>query len=469
MSNVQITQLPVATSLNGTEEVEIVQAGVSVRTTTSDIAGLQAGPTGATGPVGPTGPTGPTGSQGVTGTPGVGGALGYYGSFFDTTDQTGSLTAVAINIGSTAEANGVTLSNSTRVNFTNAGTYSITFSIQFTNSDNNIIHTADVWLRKNNSNLADTSSKFDIPGQHSGVIGATIGTVNFVLTLAANDYIELYWIVDSTQVKIDTIAATGSIPRTPGVILTATQVMYTQVGPTGVTGTTGPTGSTGATGATGPTGPTGITGPAGVTGATGVTGPSGPSGPTGIQGPTGATGATGATGPSGATGNTGATGPVGATGPAGGPTGATGPVGATGPTGATGATGAIGATGPTGGVTAAIGYTIDGGGDPITTGVAGVGLRIPFACTINNWTLQTDVTGSIVVDIWKDTYANYPPTVLDTITGSAKPTITSSNKNTSSTLTGWTTTITAGDILFFNVDSCSTITKVVLTLSVTKT
>lgn len=125
-------------------------------------------------------------------------------------------------------------------------------------------------------------------------------------------------------------------------------------------------------------------------------------------------------------------------------------------------------TGGGGGVSA-IGYAVDGGGDVITTGVVGVGLRVPFACTINEWTLQSDVSGSIVVDIWKDTYSNYPPTVLDTITGSAKPTISNSNKNTSSTLTGWTTSITAGDILYFNIDSCSTIKSVLLTLKVTKT
>jgi hypothetical protein len=101
--------------------------------------------------------------------------------------------------------------------------------------------------------------------------------------------------------------------------------------------------------------------------------------------------------------------------------------------------------------------------------VAGVGLTIPFNCTINEWTLQANVSGSIVIDIWKDTYANFPPTVADTITGSAKPTISASNKGNSSTLTGWTTTISAGDVLYFNVDSCSTITEATLTMKVTKT
>ena len=43
MSNVQIPNLPVAVSLNGTEQLEAVQAGTSVRVTASQIAGLNLG------------------------------------------------------------------------------------------------------------------------------------------------------------------------------------------------------------------------------------------------------------------------------------------------------------------------------------------------------------------------------------------------------------------------------------------
>lgn len=93
-------------------------------------------------------------------------------------------------------------------------------------------------------------------------------------------------------------------------------------------------------------------------------------------------------------------------------------------------------------------------------------LTIPFGCTITEWTMLADVSGSAVIDIWKDTYANYPPTVADTITGSAKPTISASTKGQSSTLTGWTTTIAAGDTLRFNVDSASTLNRVTLSLKV---
>ena len=114
-----------------------------------------------------------------------------------------------------------------------------------------------------------------------------------------------------------------------------------------------------------------------------------------------------------------------------------------------------------------IGIVLDGGGSAITTGVKGE-IQIPYACTITEWTILLDQSGSIVIDIWKDTYANYPPTVADTITGSAKPTVTTATKNTSTTLTGWTTSVTAGDTIRFNVDSITTATRATLLVYCTK-
>ena len=114
-----------------------------------------------------------------------------------------------------------------------------------------------------------------------------------------------------------------------------------------------------------------------------------------------------------------------------------------------------------------INYVIDGSGTAISTGVKPY-IVIPFAMTITGWTILADVSGSIVVDVWKDTYSNFPPLVADTITGSEKPTLSSAQKNQDLTLTTWTTTVSAGDILVFNVDSCSTITKVTITINGTK-
>lgn len=113
-------------------------------------------------------------------------------------------------------------------------------------------------------------------------------------------------------------------------------------------------------------------------------------------------------------------------------------------------------------------FIIDGAGTVIAAGQKGH-LEIPFAYTITGWTILADVSGSIVIDVWKDTYANFPPTVADTITGTEKPTISAAQKGQDLTLTTWITAIAAGDILAFNVDSCTTITRVVLTLRGTKT
>jgi hypothetical protein len=112
-------------------------------------------------------------------------------------------------------------------------------------------------------------------------------------------------------------------------------------------------------------------------------------------------------------------------------------------------------------------FIMDGGSSTIATGIKG-DLEIPFACTISRWTLLADRSGSIQTDIWKNTYANFPPTVANTITGSAKPHISSAVKGQSSTLTGWTISINAGDILRFNVDTVATIRRAVLSLKVQK-
>ena len=116
----------------------------------------------------------------------------------------------------------------------------------------------------------------------------------------------------------------------------------------------------------------------------------------------------------------------------------------------------------------AIEFVIDGGGSALTTGVKG-DIEVPWGCVVTAVRLFADQSGSVVVDIWKDTYANFPPTDADSITASAVPTISAATKAQDSTLTGWTTTLAAGDILRFNVDSAATITRVTVSLMVRRT
>jgi hypothetical protein len=118
--------------------------------------------------------------------------------------------------------------------------------------------------------------------------------------------------------------------------------------------------------------------------------------------------------------------------------------------------------------TRAITAIIDGGGVAIPAGILRP-LPIPFDCTIVGWTLLSDVVGSIVIDLWKDTFDNYPPTIADTITAAAKPTIASANKAKMTTLAGWNTSILAGDVLGVYVESAATVTQVTFSLIITKT
>lgn len=112
-----------------------------------------------------------------------------------------------------------------------------------------------------------------------------------------------------------------------------------------------------------------------------------------------------------------------------------------------------------------INFSIDGGGSAITTGVKGYAV-LPYDCTVTGWQLLADQAGSIVVDIWRDTYANHPPLDADSITASATPSISGAVKNQSTTLTGWTTQLNEGDILVFNVDSASAITSLTVALKI---
>lgn len=115
-------------------------------------------------------------------------------------------------------------------------------------------------------------------------------------------------------------------------------------------------------------------------------------------------------------------------------------------------------------------YVIDGGGIAITTGLKGF-IEAPFNGSITSVRLFADVSGSIEIDIWKDTYANYDPTVSqvgDSIVSLTPPALASVFKYQDTALTGWTTQFSKGDIFYFNVNSASTVTRVTLSMGVNR-
>lgn len=112
-------------------------------------------------------------------------------------------------------------------------------------------------------------------------------------------------------------------------------------------------------------------------------------------------------------------------------------------------------------------YVINGGGIDISVGFKPP-LTIPEWVIATEWTLMSDVAGSIQIDVWKIPQSTYlagtVPTSANSITGTDIPKLVGQVANSSEALTGWTTEIKQNDVLAFNVDSCSNIKRVTLTI-----
>jgi len=159
-------------------------------------------------------------------------ATGSYGSFFDTGSVlAASTTAVySMSLNTTDISNGVFISASngdnTRVKFTNAGVYNLQFSSQFSNTDNSIQDVV-IWVRKNGTDITDSSGVAGVPPFKAGSNGQVIASWNYYLSLSAGDFIQMCWHVEQANViTLETIpAGVGPThPRTPSTILTANRV-----------------------------------------------------------------------------------------------------------------------------------------------------------------------------------------------------------------------------------------------------
>jgi hypothetical protein len=231
----------------------------------------------------------------------------------------------------------------------------------------------------------------------------------------------------------------------------------------------------------GPPGPPGQAGAAGTTGAAGAAGVDGSRGSPGADGDDGEPGIPGATGSTGATGSQGIQGIAGAMGPPGfeGEDGEDAPVivGPQGPAGTAGSNGSSGVNGPPGidgedgelaivmlqpitiaggSSTKTVGVVFDGGGSPPTAGSVGY-LVCQTTGTIDQWSIVADTSGSAVVDVWKA--AGAIPTDANRIAGTEKLTLSAQQLASDTSLSTWTTAVTAGDVFGFELESVSTCTR----------
>lgn len=193
MADQKISAMPNAATLTGAELIPLVQSGANVKATLDTLRQYDA----------------------------------VYGGFSDSTDQTSGITAgTAITFNTVDVADGVSLVDNSKLTVPNTGKYMLQFSIQLKNTDN-AQQDATIWLRINGTDLANSATQYTIPARKSaGVFGYLGISLPFLLSLNANDYIQIIWVPTSTTVTIEHLPASVSpvYPAIPSIIAMVTQV-----------------------------------------------------------------------------------------------------------------------------------------------------------------------------------------------------------------------------------------------------
>lgn len=154
----------------------------------------------------------------------------YYGTFTDSTTQTPAAvyTPQALTFNTTETSLGFSRGTPTsRIVASVSGFYNFQFSIQLTSgsASNKYLW---IWPRINGVDLRDSNGRVSVNGSGTDVVAAW----NWTVSLGANDYFELWFAADDTNIQLVAEPATtgpdGSAtfarPAVPSVILTVTQI-----------------------------------------------------------------------------------------------------------------------------------------------------------------------------------------------------------------------------------------------------
>lgn len=154
----------------------------------------------------------------------------YYGVFSDTTTFTpaAAYTPYAVTFNTTDFANGFSRGSPTsRIVAAHAGLYNFQFSLEVS-SGSASAKKIWIWPRLNGADIPNSNSEITVSG--SGTV--LVPSWNWVISMHANDYFELVYAADDTNVQLVAIAAqtgangtpTFARPGSPSAILTVTQI-----------------------------------------------------------------------------------------------------------------------------------------------------------------------------------------------------------------------------------------------------
>lgn len=209
-SALRIRSIPVATPLNSSNRIDIVDHRPSAAIYRADSFTFNTGAYGNTG-------VGVTGNNIIYNR--------QYIEAYSTVDQTNPVanTENLMIFGTTGISNGISIVTNgttlTRITFANAGVYNLQFSAQLSQTSGGSANTF-IWLKKNGVNVANTAGDTRVAGNGDRIMAAW----NYVFSAAAGDYYELAWSATDISVILDYSVAAAPVPAVPSVILTVVPV-----------------------------------------------------------------------------------------------------------------------------------------------------------------------------------------------------------------------------------------------------
>jgi len=119
----------------------------------------------------------------------------YNGSFEDTTTQisAGTTSATLVTMNTTTTTNGISIDTgltNSKIRFANAGVYFFVFNGQFMFSGGASNYNVTVWYAKNGTIVSNTAYTYTLTSAQNSQV---LGTVEDIITVNADDYIQFYW------------------------------------------------------------------------------------------------------------------------------------------------------------------------------------------------------------------------------------------------------------------------------------
>ena len=145
-----------------------------------------------------------------------------HGDFYIAADVTAASANTEYKLTYTAEASnsGITLgSPATRIVFEEAGEYVISFSAQISSTSASTVHFY-FWPSVNGTDINNSAMTTALHQNNATLITSRTQ----IFTVAANDYLEVNWMVDSTAGFLNATAAASPVPNIPASTLSITRL-----------------------------------------------------------------------------------------------------------------------------------------------------------------------------------------------------------------------------------------------------